>query len=380
MSTSRDLHALAAHEKFPGKLETTPREPLTAENLPLLYTPGVAAVSRHLAEHPHDLGKYSLQGNLVAVISDGSAVLGLGNTGPQGAYPVMEGKAMLFKALGGVDAIPIVLSTQDPDEIVTAILAIAPSFAGINLEDIAAPKCYDIEKRLREALTIPVMHDDQHATAMVVLAGLINAAKVTGRDLRHSKIVVVGAGAAGGAVVRLLHAYGAVNLLVVDSQGIITSNREKLDPNKAELAALSNPANEEGSLDIAMKGADIVVGLAHAALITPEQVKSMTARPIVFALSNPEPEITPAAALKAGAAVVATGSSEHPNQINNVLVFPGVFRGALDHHVRTITTAHMLSVATLLADLIEAPTADRIIPSVFDARVVPAVASAFESQ
>lgn len=375
MSTEGDA-ALAAHERGHGKIHMEPNEALTAENLPLFYTPGVGSVAKHLAANPSDMARYTIQGNLVAVVSDGSAVLGLGNIGPAGAYPVMEGKAMLFKALAGVDAVPIVLSTQDPDEIVAAVLAIAPSFAGINLEDIAAPKCYEIERRLQEKLSIPVVHDDQHATAIVVLAGLINASKVTGRDLRVAHVVVVGAGAAGSGVARLLLAYGVTDVVMVDSKGIIGTHRHDLDANKEALAAMTNCDGKEGDLAVAMQGADIVIGLASAGLLKPDLVKNMAADPIVFALSNPEPEIYPEEALAAGAAVVATGRSDFPNQINNVLVFPGMFRGAMDHGVSQISDSVKLSAAKALADLVQTPSPECIIPSVFDEHVVSAVSLA----
>jgi malate dehydrogenase (oxaloacetate-decarboxylating) len=376
MSTELDLAAFAAHERRRGKLHTEPNELLTAENLPLFYTPGVGSVARHLAGNPQDLGRLTMQGNLVAVVSDGSAVLGLKNIGPAGAYPVMEGKAMLFKALAGVDAVPIILSTQDPDEIVAAITAIAPTFAGINLEDIAAPKCYEIERRLQEKLAIPVMHDDQHATAIVTLAGLMNACKVTNRDLRQARIVILGAGAAGSAVARLLLSYGAKEILLVDSKGIIGPDRQDLDANKEALAAMTNPNCESGTLTTALEGADVVVGLASAGLLTPALIERMAKDPIVFALSNPEPEIYPEQAIEAGAAVVATGRSDFPNQINNVLVFPGIFRGAFDHGVVRISDSVKLAAAHFLANLVLEPTSEYIVPSVFDERVVPAVAEA----
>lgn len=376
MSTELDLAAFAAHEAHRGKIHTGLNVELTPENLGLLYTPGVGSVARHLAAHPEDLGRLTMRGNTVAVISDGSAVLGLKNIGSAGAYPVMEGKAMLMKALAGVDAVPIVLSVQDPDEIVAAVLAIAPTFAGINLEDIAAPKCYEIERRLQEKLDIPVVHDDQHATAVITLAGLINAAKVTGRNLRTSRIVIVGAGAAGSAVARLLLAYGAREVVVVDSRGIIGPDRTDLDANKEALAAMTNPHCLSGSLSDALRDADMVVGLASGGLFTEEHVGSMAKDAVVFALSNPEPEIYPEAALAAGAAVVATGRSDFPNQINNVLVFPGMFRGALDYGIRHITDGIKLAAAHSLANLVLEPTSLYIVPSVFDARVVPAVAEA----
>jgi malate dehydrogenase (oxaloacetate-decarboxylating) len=312
---------------------------------------------------------------VVAVVSDGSAVLGLGNIGAEGAMPVMEGKAMLFKYLGNVDAIPIVLNVHTPDEIVAAVTAIAPSFGGINLEDIAAPQCFEIERRLQANLTIPVMHDDQHATAIVVLAGLLNATKLTGRKLRETKIVVAGAGAAGTAVAKLLHDYAAADIVVVDSKGIISKKRSDLNDEKQKLLGYTNPRNLDGSQQDALKDADIFIGVSGAGTLSPAEVKTMASQPIIFAISNPTPEILPDAAKKAGAAVVATGRSDFANQVNNALVFPGLFRGALDNKVRAITDEHKILAAETLAALVGgAPTPEMIIPSIFDPRVVPAVA------
>jgi malate dehydrogenase (oxaloacetate-decarboxylating) len=367
--------AVALHRKHHGKLVTEPVAPLTPESLALFYTPGVAAVSRMVAANPAELDRVSLRGNLVAVISDGSAVLGLGNIGPEGAYPVMEGKAMLFKSLAGVDAIPIVLNVHTVEQIVEVVAAIAPSFAGINLEDIAAPLCYEIERQLQERLTIPVMHDDQHATAIVVLAGLRNAAKVTGRTLEKMRVVVLGAGAAGSAVARLLREAGIRDLVVVDSKGILSPARTELDPHKQQLVQLTNPEGRAGHHEDAMQGADVVIGLAQGGLLKASHIQSMASKPIVFALSNPAPEILPEEARAAGAAVVATGRSDFANQINNVLVFPGFFRGALDGGVRRVTNPMKLAVAQALADLVPNPTPDNIMPSVFDSQVVQVVAA-----
>jgi malate dehydrogenase (oxaloacetate-decarboxylating) len=313
---------------------------------------------------------------MVAVVSDGSAVLGLGNLGPEGALPVMEGKAMLFKELAGINAFPIVLGTQNEDEIVQAVLAIAPSFGGINLEDISAPRCFSIEKRLKEKLNIPVMHDDQHGTAIVVLAGLINAFKVAKKKLGKSTVVISGAGAAGSAVARLLFLYGVGTIIVCDSQGIIFSGRPGLSKEKKDIALFTNKEKMEGGLAEALFGADAFVGVSGPGLLKPEFIKSMHSKPIIFALANPTPEILPDVAQKAGAFIVATGRSDFPNQVNNALGFPGIFRGALDHGVREITDNMKLKAARAIARLISKPNRDKIIPSVFDKKVVPAVAKA----
>lgn len=374
-----DDEALAIHKKFKGKITTALRDVPTQNTLKLYYTPGVAAVSKAVAENPETLPDYTWTNNLVAVISDGSAVLGLGNIGPEGAMPVMEGKAMLFKHFANVDAVPIVLNAHTADEIVTAVEAIAPSFGGINLEDIAAPICFEVEERLKESLNIPVMHDDQHGTAIVVLAGLINALKITGKKLSDCKIVVVGAGAAGTAIMNLLHLYGKPEILAVDSKGIVSFNRTDLNNEKKKLLQVTNPNNVDGSLNDALKDADVFVGVSKPGLLNAEMVQSMAKNPIIFALSNPTPEIMPNVALAAGAAVVATGRSDFPNQVNNALAFPGIFRGALDNKVKKITDAHKVAAAEALATLVEASTAEMIIPSVFDERVAPAVAHAIGS-
>lgn len=376
MSTNNT--ALALHRELKGKITTALRDnELTPDKLAAYYTPGVAAVSSHLAKHPEDTPQYTWVNNLVAVISDGSAVLGLGNIGPRGALPVMEGKAMLFKKLAGVDAVPIVLDVHDTDSIVTAITAIAPSFGAINLEDIAAPQCFAIEDRLKSTLDIPVMHDDQHATAVVVLAGLLNACRVTGRELATSRIVVSGVGAAGVAVMRLLKLHvSGVKLLAVDSGGIVSNGRGGLNPIKQQLIDDGVIiADQSGDLTAAMRGADIFIGLSKGGLLTAEHIAVMQPRPIIFALANPIPEIMPDVAQAAGAAVVATGRSDFANQINNALVFPGLFRGALDHGVNAITDQHKLAAAQAIAELVERPTAEQIIPSIFDERLVPAVAA-----
>jgi malate dehydrogenase (oxaloacetate-decarboxylating) len=366
--------SLALHKKFGGKITTALRDTPTPETLRLYYTPGVAAVSSQVAKHPQQLRDYTWTNNVVAVVSDGSAVLGLGSIGPEGAMPVMEGKAMLFKHFAGVDAVPIVLNVHTPDEIVAAVKAIAPSFGGINLEDIAAPQCFEIEERLKQELHIPVMHDDQHGTAIVVLAGLINAIKVTGRTLADAKIVVAGAGAAGTAIIKLLHTYAKPRIFAVDSRGVISKNRTDLNDEKKMLLQYTNLSGFDGTLEDIMQGADVFIGVSRAGLLTTNMVRTMDKDPIIFALANPVPEIMPAEAKAAGASIVATGRSDFPNQVNNALAFPGIFRGALDNAVSHITDSHKIAAAEALAALITEPTADTIIPSVFDARVVPAVA------
>lgn len=373
MDTNQE--ALALHKKFGGKITIGLRDTPTKETLRLYYSPGVGAVSSEVAEHPERLRDYTWTNNLVAVISDGSAVLGLGNIGPKGAMPVMEGKAMLFKHFAGVDAVPIVLNVHTPDEIVAAVKAIAPSFGGINLEDIAAPQCFEIEERLKAELDIPVMHDDQHGTAIVTLAGLINAMKVTGRELRDAKIVVVGAGAAGTAIIKLLHAYAKPRMFAVDSKGVISKNRTDLNDEKKALLQYTNKSGADGSLEEILAGADVFIGVSKAGLLTAEMVKSMDKDPIIFALANPVPEIMPDIAKAAGASIIATGRSDFPNQVNNALAFPGIFRGALDNNVQKITDAHKIAAAEALAALVERPNADEIIPSAFDERVATAVAA-----
>jgi malate dehydrogenase (oxaloacetate-decarboxylating) len=368
--------ALELHKKFGGKITITLRDPedLTKQKLSAYYSPGVAAVSRAIAADKTKLSEYTWTNNLVAVISDGSAVLGLGDIGPEGAMPVMEGKAMLFKHFAGIDSVPIVLNVHTPDEIVAAVQAIAPSFGAINLEDIAAPKCFEVEERLKAALPIPVMHDDQHGTATVTLAGLINACKLTGRNLQDCKIAMVGAGAAGVAIAKLLHTYAGPNIIAVDSKGIISHDRTDLNESKQLLLDFTNKENVTGSLEDAVKNADIFIGVSSPNLLSQAMVRSMANNPIVFALANPDPEITPADAKEAGVAVIATGRSDYPNQVNNAIAFPGIFRGALDNHVQKITDEHKIAAAEVIASLVENPSADEIIPSVFDERLVPAIA------
>lgn len=367
--------ALQKHKQLRGKIEITLKDKLNSpDKLSTYYTPGVAAVSSYVAEHPDEARDYTWLNNSVAVISDGSAVLGLGDIGPYGALPVMEGKAMLFKHFAGIDAVPIVLDVHTADEIVSAVLAIAPSFGGINLEDIAAPICFEVEDRVKAALKIPVMHDDQHGTAVVVLAGLINAMKVTGRDLKDCRIVTVGAGAAGTAIMKLLHKFAAPEILAVDSKGIISAKRTDLNDDKKKLLKFTNKPNLSGSLQDALKGADIFIGVSKAGLLTVDMVRSMSKDPIIFAMANPVPEIMPDEGKIAGVAVMATGRSDFPNQVNNALAFPGIFRGALDNRVSKITDEHKIAAAEVIASLVDNPTAEQIIPSVLDDRLVPAIA------
>lgn len=371
-----DQHALDAHKAHSGKLTIKLRDEdeLTKEKLSMYYTPGVAAVSQAIADDPTTLSTYTWTNNLVAVISDGSAVLGLGNIGPRASMPVMEGKALLFKKFADIDSVPIILDVHSADEIVATVKAIAPSFGAINLEDIAAPICFEVEERLKHDLNIPVFHDDQHGTAVVVLAGLLNAAKVTGRSLADCKAVVVGAGAAGTAIIKLLRLYGLTRILAVDSKGIIGSSRDDLNNEKKMLLEYVEK-DQQGTVADALREADIFIGVSKAGLLTHEMVKSMAKDPIVFALANPSPEIMPDEAHKAGVAVIATGRSDFANQVNNAIAFPGIFRGALDNKVSAITDAHKLAAATVIASLVEEPSAELIIPDVFDERLVPAIAA-----
>ena len=368
--------ALELHQKYKGKITTALRDngEIDRDKLSAYYSPGVGAVSQAIAENPADLPKYTWTNNLVGVVSDGSAILGLGNLGPKAAMPVMEGKALLFKHFANVDAVPIVLDVHEPEEIIAAIKAIAPSFGAINLEDIASPKCFEIEERLKAELDIPVFHDDQHGTAIVVLAGLINAAKVVGKSLRDCKVVLAGPGAAGTAIIKLLNLYGVKNLIALDRHGALSSDRTDLSPEKTALQQYLN-TSESGTLAGVLAGADIFIGVSAANSLAPEMIAAMASQPIIFALANPVPEIMPDAAISAGAAVVATGRSDFPNQVNNSLTFPGIFRGALDNGIQKITDQHKLAAAEALAALVENPTADEVIPSPFDKRVVPAVAN-----
>jgi malate dehydrogenase (oxaloacetate-decarboxylating) len=366
--------ALEAHKRLRGKLSVEQKDPLDSkEKLSIYYTPGVGAVSSYVAEHPEQAREYTGLNNSVAVISDGSAVLGLGNIGPLGALPVMEGKCMLFKQFAWIDAWPIVLDVHEPDEIVAAVKAVAPGFGAINLEDIAAPQCFEIESRLKQELEMPVMHDDQHGTAVIVLAGLINALKVTGKKLADCKIAMIGAGAAGVAIAKLLTKYGAINIVMADSKGLIGPLRNDLTDIKKSLLPY-NANGLDGPLEVALKDADVFIGVSKAGLLDGAAIRSMAKDPIIFAMANPVPEIMPDAARAAGARIVATGRSDFPNQVNNALAFPGIFRGALDHQVRSITDEHKVAAAEAIAGLIAEPTPEEIIPSVMDERLVPAIA------
>ncbi len=368
--------AMQLHAKYGGKITTTLRDDdaLDRDKLSAYYSPGVGKISQLIAADPSNLPKYTWTNNLVAVISDGSAILGLGNLGPKAAMPVMEGKALLFKHFAGIDSVPIVLDVHTADEIVAAVKAIAPSFGAINLEDIAAPICFEVEERLKAELDIPVFHDDQHGTAIVTLAGLINSAKVTCKELRNSRVVTIGAGAAGTAIVKLLNLYGIKNITAVDSKGIINASRTDLNTEKKMLLQFTNPA-AGNSLNDALVGADIFIGVSKGDLLTPEMVKTMASKPVIFGLANPVPEIMPDTARSAGAAVVATGRSDFANQVNNALAFPGIFRGALNHGVKKITDKHKIAAAEAIASLVANPTADEVIPSVFNEQLVDKVSA-----
>jgi len=373
------MNSVQLSKKIGGKIEVKPKKRLTKKSLPVLYTPGVAEVSKAIARNKKLSFQYTIRKNSVAIISDGSAVLGLGNIGPEGALPVMEGKAVLFKELGGVNAFPIVLNTQNTEKIIEIIKAIAPTFGGINLEDISAPRCFEIEDKLKRCLKIPVFHDDQHGTAIVVLAGLINSLKVVKKDAKKIKVVISGAGAAGIAIAKLLFKYGIKNIVLSDSRGIIYKNRQGgMNEAKKEIAAITNSENIKGTLKQALKGADVFIGVSAPNLLDKHDIRKMNLRPIVFAMSNPVPEIAPNEARKGGAEIIATGSSEYPNQINNALVFPGIFRGALDNQIKTVSDKHKIKAAEALASLIRKPNRDKIMPAVLDRRAVKVVANIFK--
>ena len=371
--------ALELHEKLQGKLETVSKTPVrTREDLALVYTPGVAEPCKVIAKDPAAAYTYTMKANTVAVVSDGSAVLGLGNIGPKAAMPVMEGKAVLFKEFGGVNAVPICLDTQDTEEIIKAVTWLAPAFGGINLEDISAPRCFEIEERLKETLDIPVFHDDQHGTAIVVLAGIINALKVVGKKKEDCRVVVNGAGSAGVAITRLLITYGFSNIIMCDKSGILCDGAEGLNWMQEKMVKRTNLAHETGSLADALKGADIFVGVSAPGIVTEEMVASMNSDAILFAMANPVPEIMPDLAKKAGARVVGTGRSEFPNQVNNVVAFPGIFRGALEGHAKQITDKMKLAAANAIAALVsdEELNENNIMPEAFDPRVADVVADA----
>lgn len=367
--------ALQAHEKYVGKLEVNSKVPLkNAHDMSLFYTPGVAAPCLAIAKDKDLAYKYTSKANTVAVVSDGSAVLGLGNIGAEASIPVMEGKCALFKAFSGVNAIPICLDTQDTDEIVNAIKLMAPTLGGVNLEDISAPRCFEIERRLSEELSIPIFHDDQHGTAIVCLAGLINALKIVEKDAAEVRVIISGAGAAGIAIAKLMFAYGFKHITLQDSKGLIYKGRENLNWAKEQIAEFTNLEKIEGGLEKGMQNADIFIGVSQPDIVSEEMVKSMNDKAIVFAMSNPVPEIMPDKALAAGAGVVATGRSDFPNQINNVLVFPGIFKGALEARAESFTDEMKLAAARALAGMVENPTADKIIPGVFDDGIADVVA------
>ncbi|MDO8558239.1 MAG: NADP-dependent malic enzyme [bacterium] len=377
--------ALAFHKKYGGKLAMQSKMPLSGRSdLSLAYTPGVAQVSREIFRDRKSAYAYTMKRNSIAIVTDGSAILGLGNLGAQAALPVMEGKAILFKKFSGIDAFPICLDTQDTEEIIRTVRYIAPGFGGINLEDISAPRCFEIEARLKKELDIPVMHDDQHGTAVVVLASLINALKLKGLSKKSTKVVINGAGAAGGAIAKLLYKYGITGLLVCDRRGLIFKGRRGLDGYKAELARLTRPAYanlvrgkiHDIPLAECLEGADVFIGVSTGNVVTAKMVQGMNVKPVIFALANPIPEIFPHHAKAAGAFIVASGRSDFPNQINNALVFPGIFRGALDNRVKQITDAMLIRAAQNLASCVSNPSPRKIIPSIFSKDVVRAVSRA----
>lgn len=374
MSNNFDDASLALHRQNKGKLGVFSKVAVkNRQDLSVAYTPGVAAVSMALAADPSLMYELSPKGNTIAVVSDGSAVLGLGNVGPAAAYPVMEGKALLFKEFGGVDAYPLVLKTQDVDAIVELVCNLSDGFGGINLEDIAAPRCFEVEEKLKARLDIPVFHDDQHGTAIVVLAGLINALKVVGKDL-HARVVVNGAGAAGLSVTKLMLAHGFNNVVIVDSRGAVVKGRDDMNSVKMALAERTNPEGITGDLATVMKGADVFIGVSKAGLVSQDMVRSMAPKAIVFAMANPVPEITEEEARAAGAAITATGRSDCANQLNNVLVFPGLFRGALDARIRQFDESMFLRAAEALAAMVPTPTAEHFIPSPFEEGVAQKIA------
>lgn len=370
--------SLDKHREHKGKIEIKSKFPLRNINeLSIAYTPGVAEVSRVIAENNELCKKYVSSVNSVAVITDGSAVLGLGNIGAKAALPVMEGKSVLFKEFAEIDSFPIALETQDTEEIIKSIKNIAPTFGGINLEDISAPRCFEIEDRLKEELNIPVFHDDQHGTAIVVLAGVINSLKLVNKNKEEIKVAINGAGAAGIAITEILYNYGIKNITVSDSKGIINKNREDLTPGKKRILNLIN--NTSGTLRESLEGADIFIGVSKGNLLNKEEISKMNKDPVVFALSNPTPEIMPEEAKEGGARIIATGRSDYPNQLNNVLVFPGIFKGALEGNKTDITKEMKLNAAIALADIIKDPKKDYIIPGPFDKNVVRAIADAVKN-
>lgn len=374
-----DKIALEKHLAWNGKIDTTAKSHVdTRDDLAIAYTPGVAAPCRVIAENPEEVYRYTMKSNTVAVVTDGSAVLGLGNIGPLAAMPVMEGKCVLFKEFGGVNAFPICLDTQDTDEIVDIITAIAPGFGGINLEDISAPRCFEIEAKLKERLKIPVFHDDQHGTAIVVLSGIINALKLVGKDKADCKVAISGAGSAGIAIAKLLLKYGFNNIIMCASRGIVSSKNEYINDAQREMLKVTNPDDISGTLADAMKGADIFIGVSAANIVSEEMVASMADDAILFALANPIPEVMPDVAKRAGARIVGTGRSDFPNQVNNVIAFPGIFKGALEGRAEAITEDMKLASAIAISKLVSDDELSEtfIMPEPFDPRIADAVASA----
>jgi len=366
------------HEELRGKIVVSSKIELNEETLPIAYTPGVAKASDAVAKDKSQVNKLTGKWNTVPIVTDGSAVLGLGNIGPEAALPVMEGKAAIFAQFAGVDAVPICLDTQDTEEIIKTVKYLAPSFGGINLEDISAPRCFEIERRLTEELDIPVFHDDQHGTAIVVLAGIINALKVVGKD-KSVKIIISGAGAAGIAVTNLLFEYGFKNICMCDSKGVISEESSSLNRYKKEILEKSSATCPIGNCNLALKGADVLIGVSKPGQFTTEDIKTMNPKPIVFAMANPIPEIMPDEAKKGGAKVIATGRSDFPNQINNALVFPGLFRGLLDNEIRKVTVDIKLAVAEAIANMIKKPSPEKIIPSIFEKGLVPTIADSLKN-
>lgn len=374
-----DQQSIDAHGKYQGKVKIDSKMPLdTREDLSIAYTPGVAEPCRQIHKDRAKAYDYTWKGNTVAVVTDGSAVLGLGNIGPEASLPVMEGKCVLFKKFAGVDAVPVTLDTRDTEEIITAVKAIARTYGGINLEDIGAPRCFEIEETLKEELPIPVMHDDQHGTAIVTLAGMINAMRVTGRELNDLKIVINGSGAAGVAIVKLLQHVGVREIIMCDSRGIIYEGRSEMNDIKKEMAEITNREQVKGSLGDALEDADVFIGVSVPGVLKKQMIQRMAKNPIIFAMANPIPEIMPEEAHDAGAAIVATGRSDFPNQINNVLAFPGLFRGALNARASDFTYRMYVAAAYGIANCLADPTAEEIIPSAFDKRVAQNVAQIVE--
>jgi malate dehydrogenase (oxaloacetate-decarboxylating) len=367
--------SLELHKNKKGKLEIKSKLPLKNKtDLSIAYTPGVAEPCRKINQNPADAYKYTIKSNSVAVVTNGSAVLGLGNIGAQAALPVMEGKCILFKKFANIDAYPICLDSQDNKEIIKAVKMLAPGFGGINLEDIKAPDCFEIEKELEKELDIPVFHDDQHGTAIVTLAALINALKIVNKKIEKIKIVINGAGAAGIAIAKLLLVYGAKNIILIDRTGTIYQGRKGLNPAKKEIAQLTNPEKNKGRLEQAIEGADVFIGISVAKILRKEWAAMMAPQSIIFAMANPIPEIMPDQAKKTGAAIVATGRSDFPNQINNVLAFPGIFRGLLDAQAKKVTTQMKIEAAKALASIVKKPTPNKIIPNVFEKSVAKKIA------